>query len=588
MHRRFVIIATLLLWLSGTSTALADSPLAIVARAPADSSPNAALATVVTVRLSQPIDPASLTTTSFRLGDAAGTVVPATVAYDDPNRTATLTPTAPLHPGAVYGVTVEGLLGIDATPLATQAWPFTTVRQLVGAGDIAVCGKGGEPTAQLLDGIEGDVFTLGDNAYPNGTSTDFANCYSPTWGRHLARTHPASGNHDYTTPGATGYYQYFGAAAGDPALGYYSYEEGSWHVVVLNSNCTFVACADGSAQAQWLRADLAAHPSQCSLAMWHHPRFGSGGAGRNDSVEPLFRAFYEAGGDLILNGHEHDYERFVPMDSAGTADPLYGVRTLIVGTGGDGLNRARRLTAVGSELWQTGVFGVLKLSLRSDAYDWQFVPVAGQTFADAGTSNCHGAPGTPPTAQLWSDPLNKLSLWKGIVRAGGRARSQDQIAVSKRAVLLTTTRRGSSRATLTRKIDPVLTDVTFAAEVAVTTADERPGHTLNLLSLRDQAGNSALSIRRDGPDSALRLVGGGVSTALGNLPLGEFATIEIHLSLNPAGTPVEVRVNGLIVARVTLAIPAATIAAVKLGNDGRAQKAAIAIDSPTVRVGPLP
>ncbi|MCH7718695.1 MAG: metallophosphoesterase, partial [Chloroflexi bacterium] len=148
---------------------------------------------------------------------------------------------------------------------------------LVGAGDIASCASSGdEATADLLDGIAGTVVTFGDNAYQSGTESEFADCYEPTWGRHKARTRPAPGNHDYITPGASGYFEYFGAAAGDPSKGYYSYDLGAWHVIAINSNCSQVGgCDAGSPQEQWLRADLAESPTSCTVAYWHHPRFSS-------------------------------------------------------------------------------------------------------------------------------------------------------------------------------------------------------------------------------------------------------------------------------------------------------------------------
>ncbi len=263
---------------------------------------------------------------------------------------------------------------------------------LVGAGDIADCAETGDSaTATLLDGIAGTVFTAGDNAYPNGSATDFANCYGPTWGRHKARTIPVVGNHEYQTAGATGYYGYFGAAAGEPDKGYYSFDIGAWHAVVLNSNCAIVSCSAGSAQDTWLRADLAAHPTTCAVAIFHHPRFSSGSHGSDASVEPFWTALHAAGVDLILNGHEHNYERFAPQTPAGAADPTFGIRQFVVGTGGKSL-RAITTGIANSEVRNGSTWGVLKLTLHASTYDFQFVPVAGQTFTDTGTGSCHGAP----------------------------------------------------------------------------------------------------------------------------------------------------------------------------------------------------
>ncbi|HEY6108415.1 MAG TPA: metallophosphoesterase, partial [Gemmatimonadales bacterium] len=204
---------------------------------------------------------------------------------------------------------------------------------LVGAGDISTCGNNSdEATAQLLDAIPGTVFTAGDNVMPNGTTSEFANCYDPTWGRHKGRTKPAAGNHDYNTSGAAGYFAYFGAAAGEPGKGYYSYPLGAWHIVVLNSN---IATAAGSAQDTWLKADLAAHPNQCTLAYYHHPLYssasGSGSGGATLSgVRPFVNALYAAHADLVMNGHRHIYERIAPMKPDGTADPALGLREFVV------------------------------------------------------------------------------------------------------------------------------------------------------------------------------------------------------------------------------------------------------------------
>jgi hypothetical protein len=262
---------------------------------------------------------------------------------------------------------------------------------LVGAGDIAGCDTlaGAEATARLLDAIPGTVFGAGDFAYPDGAPENFGNCYDPTWGRHKARTRPATGNHDYHTKGASGYFNYFGGAAGDPAKGYYSYELGAWHIVALNSNCSQVGgCNSGSPQERWLRADLASHPAPCTLAYWHHPLFTSGRHGNDHEMKPIWQALHEAGAEVVLNGHDHDYERFAPQDANGVADAARGIREFVVGTGGRSL-RPFRTPAANSEVRSREAFGVLKLTLRPKSYDWEFVPVAGKTFADSGSGVCH-------------------------------------------------------------------------------------------------------------------------------------------------------------------------------------------------------
>ncbi|HEX6052448.1 MAG TPA: Ig-like domain-containing protein [Gemmatimonadaceae bacterium] len=263
---------------------------------------------------------------------------------------------------------------------------------LVGAGDIAECGStGDDATAAVLDGIEGTVFTLGDNAYESGTATEFANCYDHSWGRHKARTRPSPGNHEYRTSGAAGYFSYFGSAAGDPAKGYYSYTLGSWLIIVLNSNssCTAVSCAAGSAQEQWLRSVLASSTAQCTLAYWHHPRFNSGAQhGNNTAVTPFWSALYEHDADVVLNGHEHVYERFAPQTPTGGADPARGIRQFTVGTGGADHYSFGTIKA-NSEVRSGSATGVLELTLRDGAYDWQFVSAAGSSFTDSGSGVCH-------------------------------------------------------------------------------------------------------------------------------------------------------------------------------------------------------
>jgi hypothetical protein len=235
------------------------------------------------------------------------------------------------------------------------------------------------------------VFTLGDNANPDGTAAEFAECYDPTWGRHKARTRPAAGNRDYNTTDASAYFDYFGAAAGDAGKGYYSYDVGDWHVVVLNSNCSEVGdCTTDSPQGQWLRADLAANPTTCTLAYWHEPLFSSKGG--TSSVEDFWQMLYEAGADVVLNGHRHNYERFAPQDPNGVADPEHGIREFVVGTGGVDLSSFGSTTQPNSEVRNSDTHGVLKLTLHSTGYDWEFIPVAGSTFTDSGSAACVVAP----------------------------------------------------------------------------------------------------------------------------------------------------------------------------------------------------
>lgn len=258
---------------------------------------------------------------------------------------------------------------------------------LVGAGDIATCsGSGDDSTANLLDAIPGTVFTAGDNAYDSGSSSDYSNCYNPTWGRLKARTRPDPGNHDYVTSGASGYFGYFGAAAGDPAKGYYSYNLGTWHVVMLNSE---INSAAGSPQETWLRQDLAANPSACTLAIWHKPLFSSGSShGNNPGMSALWKALYDYHADLVVNGHEHNYERFGPQNASGQSDPK-GLREIVAGTGGKSHYGFSATIQPNSLVRNSDTYGVLKLTLHSGSYDWQFIPIAGQTFTDTGSAQCN-------------------------------------------------------------------------------------------------------------------------------------------------------------------------------------------------------
>lgn len=267
----------------------------------------------------------------------------------------------------------------------------TSFPVLVGAGDIADCTNlsGAEATAKLLEKIPGTVIAVGDLAYPEGTKENFA-CYDKTWGRVKDRTKPAPGNHEFHSAGASFYFKYFGTAAGDPDKGYYSYDLGSWHVISLNSECEHIGgCNPGSNEEKWLRADLAAHRAACTLAYFHKPLFSSGEAHGNDlQVKPIFQALYDAHADIILNGHDHDYERFAPQDPDGKPDRGRGIREFVIGTGGKN-HRPFGAPEVNSEVRDNTAFGVLKLTLKPKAYDWEFVPEPGKTFTDSGSGSCH-------------------------------------------------------------------------------------------------------------------------------------------------------------------------------------------------------
>jgi hypothetical protein len=327
----------------------------------------------------------------------------------------------------------------------------------MAAGDIA-CGSAstGASCAQALTSDllvaqqPNAVLLLGDNQYECGDLGDFNTYFDPTWGRERGSVYPAIGNHEYTvqlTPtdpcfnrsqGAPGYWAYFGARSHplDPncslsCTGYYSFDVGTWHVIAINSNCGQVAggCGANSAQEQWLRQDLAAHQNSCTLAYWHHPYYSSGQHGNNLSMAAIWQALYDNGAEVVLNGHDHDYEQFSPQDPAGNLDVNFGIREFIVGTGGRNMTSAGVIQA-NSELFSRTSFGVLKLVLHTNGYDWQFVPAPGfpQISGASGTALCHG----PKTAlsnlvagtsndtsgQAGFSSTVRISIWAAIAAIG--------------------------------------------------------------------------------------------------------------------------------------------------------------------------
>jgi len=290
-------------------------------------------------------------------------------------------------------VIVAFIVLLSAAGCLPEKPPVEKPPVVVTAGDIAVCRtEGDEATAKLVEGIDGaTVLTLGDNAYPEGSVEDFEECYGPSWGQFKARTKPSVGDGEYETAGASGYFNYFGEAAGDPQKGYYSYDLGSWHVIVLNSNCSEVGgCGAGSAQERWLRSDLEANPSACTAARFHHPRFSSSEHGSSSAVAPFWEALYEAGADVVLSGHAHNYERFAPQTPSGQADPAQGIRQFVVGTGGRSLISFGAVQA-NSKVRIADTYGVIKLTLHPEGYEWQFVTAPGGMEADSGSASCHGA-----------------------------------------------------------------------------------------------------------------------------------------------------------------------------------------------------
>lgn len=265
----------------------------------------------------------------------------------------------------------------------------------IGAGDIAQCGaqtaeqSAAAQTASLIQASAyAVVYTLGDNTYPNGAIEEFQSCYDPTWGAFKDRTYPCSGNHDYGTLDAAGYFEYFGNRAGPSRRGYYSYDLGNWHIVALNSN---INAQVGSPQEKWLRSDLASHAqSRCLLAYWHHPVFSSSAAHGNDpKMAEIWQTLGEFGADVALVGHDHGYERFSPQRSDATLD-ANGIRQFVVGTGGASFY-SFAAPQPNSEVRIENAFGVLRFTLREASYDWLFIPVDPTKPIDSGHAECHRA-----------------------------------------------------------------------------------------------------------------------------------------------------------------------------------------------------
>ena len=247
-----------------------------------------------------------------------------------------------------------------------------------------------QATAQLLinEGLTA-VLPLGDLQYEVGSAEAFQKSYAPTWGQLKSMTRPVVGNHEYATSGAASYYRYFGSAAGNPQRGYYSYDIGQWHLIALNSNCSEVGgCHQGSPQEKWLKADLAAHPRKCTLAYWHHPRFSSGHHGNNPNTQAFWQTLDAAGADVVLAGHDHHYERFAPQTPQGKLDPDRGIRQFVVGTGGKNHYELDEIQP-NSQVQNAETYGVLKLTLHPNSYDWRFISEAGKSFSDSGNSACH-------------------------------------------------------------------------------------------------------------------------------------------------------------------------------------------------------
>jgi hypothetical protein len=285
--------------------------------------------------------------------------------------------------------------GGGSGPVRPAAFPI-----VFAAGDIVGCEVGRDEATAAIVAKEpsATVVTLGDNAYEDGTIHDFFDCFASSWGHFKHRLRPATGDHEYRTEGAAGYFRYFhgllerfGPSAGDLGRGWYSFDVQDWHFVVLNSNCRDVGgCEAGSPQERWLRGDLADRRSFCTLAVLHYPRFSSGLEPSSTSVQPLWQALYDDDADVVLSGHNHAYERFAPQTPTGKLDRQRGIREFVVGTGGRSHYRfPRGRLQPTSEVRNETTFGVLKLVLAPDRYSWRFLPIAGERFSDSGRSDCH-------------------------------------------------------------------------------------------------------------------------------------------------------------------------------------------------------
>jgi hypothetical protein len=432
---------------------------------------------------------------------------------------------------------------------------------LVGAGDIAYCsGSGDEATAALLDGIQGTVFTTGDNAYLSpATAAEYARCYGPNWGRHKNRTLPSAGNHEYDAANAAGYFGYFGASAGDPTKGYYDTTVGAWHIIVLNSNCAFVSCGAGSPQEQWLRSVLAASNAACTAAIFHHPRFSSG-QNSSASVRAFWEALYDYGADVVFNGHDHLYERFAPQTPAGAADPAFGLRQFTIGSGGRSHHTFVGV-APNSEARNAGTYGVLKLTLHATSYDWQFVPEAGKSFTDSGGTACHGAASAQPPPQPDPDPVPQPqpeSITPVASSSSGSSSSRSSLTLARPAG--TAAGQVMVASIVINDDDPVSAPVGWtlvradtipgvlgqAVYVKVAGAAEPPSYTWTLSDFRRMAGGITTYAGVDtaqpvdvhaatvSPDGATALTAPSVTTTVAGTLLVHVAAISAEGNLDPA------------------------------------------------------
>ncbi|HQL38900.1 MAG TPA: metallophosphoesterase [Anaerolineaceae bacterium] len=320
--------------------------------------------------------------------EEAITVLPAHTLPPAPTTTLSLAPASTPTP------TLTAIPTLTETPTPTATDPPaptptepTPLPAILAAGDVAVCEPGmTAQTAGLLRHLPGEILVLGDASNNHGSTEQYANCFHPTWGQYLNRMYVVPGNHDYES-GGDPFYSYFGAAAGPPGLGYFSFDLHGWHIIGLNTVCGQVdRCSESTEQYQWLINDLAAHPSQCSLVFWHNPYFSPLPTGGAENLEPFFRAIHAAGADIVLNGHDHVYVRYAPMDPEGNIDPENGVREFIVGTGGAYLQT--NFVSLPAEEMRISTWGLLQLELGEGFYRWSFFDLEMQVL-DSGEDWCH-------------------------------------------------------------------------------------------------------------------------------------------------------------------------------------------------------
>jgi hypothetical protein len=373
-------LGSLVLLLAGISSGSANARIQV---APFFTKTPAAIFLPLVVGSGAPVgggNPTAVPQPSATLALSATPTLPPTLTSTPlPTATPTLPPTStPTIPPTSTPTTVPVPTGSASDPV------------LIGAGDIALCGRpGSAQTAHILAQNPGTVIAVGDNAYPDGAPADYTNCYDPTWGAFKSKTFAVPGNHDYTTPNASGYFNYFGSKVGNPTEGWYSFNVGAWHILAVNSNCSAVGgCNTGSPQETWVKSDLAASSAKCTLAFWHHPLYSSGRNGDFTQMSPIWQDLYNAGAEIVISGHDHDYERFAPQDASGNKDTARGITQFVVGTGGSDFTPLVFPLQPNSVTQLENVFGVLKLILHPTSYTWQFIPVSG-SFKDGGTVACH-------------------------------------------------------------------------------------------------------------------------------------------------------------------------------------------------------